>query len=285
MTYRAAHSVKGWFGHAHREAVLRGAAVLLVVLLAGLAIATVWAWQSCQEPLEVVGSSGSCGAPELLRRVPVDLVWLALIPAFLLLFSTTPSGLSSNYLFASFAIPIALFVFMYSFGYVPYHTLHFNNSATYLQKVLTGTYASNRNSGYSTILVAINRTIGIDRVAWFQFGAIIGCYLTGAWLLSSYLQRKWLAPLIVVMFLAQGTTTTFSDRILTEALFTAGLGLFAASLGAFARQARVGAQMAGAAGIVLAISAKSIGIVLVVPALLVARNSCRRKCAFVILHR
>jgi hypothetical protein len=269
MTDRAAHSTKSW--HGHREAVLRGAAVLLVVLLAGLAIATVWAWQSCREPLEVVGSSGSCGAPEPLRRLPIDLVWLSLIPAFLLLFSSFPSGLAPNYLFASFAIPVALFVFMYSFGYVPYHPLHFNDSATYLQKVLTGTYASNRNSGYSTILVAINRTIGIDRIAWFQFGAIIACYLAGAWLLSSYLQRKWLAPLIVAMFLAQGATTTFSDRILTEALFTAGLGLFAASLGALARQARVGAQMAGAAGIVLAISAKSIGIVLVVPALLVAR--------------
>jgi hypothetical protein len=269
MTDRAAHSTIGW--HGHREAVLRGAAVLLVVLLAGLAIATVWAWQSCREPLEVVGSSGSCGAPEPLRRLPIDLVWLSLIPAFLLLFSSFPSGLAPNYLFASFAIPVALFVFMYSFGYVPYHPLHFNDSATYLQKVLTGTYASNRNSGYSTILVAINRTIGIDRIAWFQFGAIIACYLAGAWLLSSYLQRKWLAPLIVAMFLAQGVTTTFSDRILTEALFTAGFGLFAASLGALAWQGRVGAQMAGVAGIVLATLAKSIGIVLVIPALLVAR--------------
>jgi hypothetical protein len=271
MTYRAYHSAKCWFGHAHREAVLRGLAVLLVVLLAGLAIATVWAWQSCQEPLEMVGSSGSCGALELLRQVPVDLVWLALIPALLLLFSSSPSGLAPNYLFASFAIPVVLFVFMYSFGYVPYHTLHFKDSATYLQKVLTGTYASNRNSGYSTILVAISRTIGIDRLACFQFGAIIACYLTGAWLLSSYLQRKWLAPLIVAMFLAQGVTTTFSDRILTEALFTAGLGLFAAALGALARQARPVAQMAGMAGIVLALSAKTLGIVLVIPALLVAR--------------
>ena len=219
----------------------------------------------------MVRSSASCEAPELLRQVPVDLVWLSLIPAFLLLFSTTSSGLSRNYLLVSFASPVMLFVLMYSFGYVPYHTLHFNDSASYLQKVLTGTYASNRNFGYSTILVAINRTIGIDRIAWFQFGAIIACYLTGAWLLGSYLQRKWLAPLIVAMFLAQGATTTFSDRILTEALFAAGLGLFAASLGALAWQARAAAQMAGVAGIVLAIAAKSIGIVFVIPALLVAR--------------
>jgi hypothetical protein len=73
------------------------------------------------------------------------------------------------------------------------------------------------------------------------------------------------------MFLAQGVTTTFSDRILTEALFTAGLGLFAAALGALAWQARPVAQMAGVAGIVLAISAKTLGIVLVIPALLIAR--------------
>jgi len=208
---------------------------------------------------------------ELLRRVPVDLVWLSLIPTFLLLFSLFPSGLSLNLIFASFAIPVALFVFMYSFGYVPYHTLHFNDSPSYLQKVLTGTYHSNRNSGYSSILAAINGTIGIDRIAWFQFGAIIACFLTGAWLLGSSLHRKWLAPLIVGMFLAQGVTSAFSDQILTEALFTAGLGLFAASLGALVWQLRTGAVIAGMVGIVLATLAKTIGIVLIIPALLIAR--------------
>lgn len=385
MIYRAARLAKGWFGYAHREVVLRSIASFLLLLLAGLAIATVWAWRNYQEPLEVVGSSGSYGAPEspigpgpatefvnltadarpfirmrfdapyalarivhsyagdaapasritraavqvsdngtdwkdaaqaegrngvlmfdvekagghkfwkmtalesgdprsvvfgkvqyvpryeLLRRVPVDLIWLSLIPALLLLFSLSPSGLSPNYLFASFAIPVTLFVFMYSFGYVPYHTLYFNDSPTYLQKVLTGTYASNRNSGYSTILVAINRTIGIDHIAWFQFGAVITCYLFGAWLLGSYLKQKWLAPFVVGMFLAQGATSAFSDQILTEALFTAGLGLFAASLGTLAWQPRAGAVIAGLVGIVLATLAKSIGIVLIIPALLIAR--------------
>jgi hypothetical protein len=271
MAYPAADPTKNWFGCAHRDVVLRSVAGLLLLSLAGLAIATVWAWRSYQEPLDVIGSSGPTGALALLLRVPVDLVWLSLIPAFLLVFLTAPSGLSSNYLFVSFAIPVALFVFMYSFGYVPYHTLHFNDSPSYLQRVLTGTYASNRNFGYPTVLVGINETLGIDHIAWFQIGAIIGCYLAGAWLLSSYLQRKWLAPLILGMFLAQGVTSTFSDRILTEALFTSGLGLFAAALGALAWQARPGAQIAGVAGIVLAIAAKSIGIVFVIPALLIAR--------------
>jgi hypothetical protein len=271
MDYSAADPTKSRFGRAPREVVLRSAASLLFLILAGLAIATVCAWRSYPEPLDIIGSSGSGGALELLRRVPVDLVWLSLIPAFLLLFSSSPSGLAPNYLFASFAIPVALFVFMYSFGYVPCHTLHFNDSPSYLQKVLTGTYASNRNSGYSTILLAINRTIGIDHIAWLQFGAVVVCYLCGAWMLNSDRHKKWLAPLIAGVFLAQGVTSAFSDRILTEALFTAGLGLFAASLGALAWQARAGAQMAGVAGIVLAISTKSIGIVLVIPALLVAR--------------
>jgi hypothetical protein len=254
-----------------KRVVLRSVASLLFLILAALAIATVWAWRSYPEPLNIIGSSGSNGAFELLFRVPIDLVWLSLIPAFLLLFSASPSGLSSNYLFVSFAIPIVLFVFTYSFGYVPYHTLQFNDSPTYLQKLLTGTYASNRNSGYSTILVAIDRTIGIDRLAWFQFGTAVACYFSGAWLLSSYRHMKWLAPLVAGMFLAQGVTSAFSDQILTEALFASGLGLFAASLGALAWRVRPGAQIAGMLGIVLAILAKSIGIVLVIPALLVAR--------------
>ena len=180
-------------------------------------------------------------------------------------------GLSPNRLFASVAIPIALFVSIYSFGYVGYHTLHFNDSPTYLQRLLSGTFASNRNSGYPSFLVAVSRTVGLDRLAWVQLGAIVACYFFAVWLLASHLGRKWLGPLLALMFLLQGTASEFSDQILTEALFTAGLSLFAAAVGALAWRAGTGAVIAGMIGIVVATLAKSIGVVLIVPAILLVR--------------
>jgi hypothetical protein len=236
---------------------------LLLFFLIGLAVATVWAWRSNQAPLGT--------GVDVFRQVPIDLVWLSFIPTLIAVFLVYTSGLSLNRLFVSFAIPVALFVVMYSFAYVPYHALHFNDSPTYLQMVLTGTYASNRNFGYPTILAVINATIGLDRIAWVQLFAVVSCYFTGAWLLGSHLRRRWLAPLLVGLFLAQGATSAFSDQLLTEALFTAGLGLFAASLGALVWEVETGAVAAGTIGIVLTILAKSIGIVLIVPALLTAR--------------
>ena len=189
----------------------------------------------------------------------------------MLLFAFSPSGLSPARLLASVAIPVALFVSVYSFGYVAYHTLHYNDSPSYLQRLLSGTFASNRNSGYPSFLVAVSGTIGLDRLAWVQLGAIIACYFSGVWLLVTHLGRKWLGPILAMMFVLQGATTEFSDQILTEALFTAGLSLFAASLGALAWRPGTGAVIAGMIGIVLATLAKSIGVVLVVPALLLVR--------------
>lgn len=115
------------------------------------------------------------------------------------------------------------------------------------------------------------QTLGLDRLAWLQLGTIIACYLAGVWLLVSHLQQKWLGPILVVAFALQGATTDFADQILTEALFTAGLGLFAASLGALAWRPGINAVIAGMIGIVLVTLAKSIGLVLVVPALLLVR--------------
>ncbi len=208
---------------------------------------------------------------EVLRRIPIDVAWLCLIPAFILLFAFSPSGLSPTRLLASFAIPIALFVSVYSFGYVGYHILHYNDSPSYLQRLLAGTFASNRNSGYPSFLVAVSGTIGLDRLAWIQLGTIVACYFIGVSLLASYLESKWLGPLLALMFVLQGATSGFADQILTEALFTAGLTLFAASLGALVWRPGTGAVIAGVIGIVLATLAKSIGLVLVVPALLVVR--------------
>jgi hypothetical protein len=224
------------------------------------------------EAQEVVfGNLRYVTSDNMLRRFPVDVAWLSLTPALILLFACLPPRLSPGRLFVSVAVPVALFVSIYSFGYVAYHTINYPDSSTYLQRVLTGTYSPVRNSGYPFLLVVVNKTLGLDRLAWLQFGTIIACYFAGAWLLVSHLQNKWLGPLLVLAFVLQGATSMFADHILTEALFTAGLALFAASLGALARRPGVYAVIGGMIGVVLATLAKSIGLVLVVPALLLVR--------------
>jgi hypothetical protein len=208
---------------------------------------------------------------DILSKFPIDLAWLCLTPALILLFVSLPPGLSPGRLFVSVAIPVALFVSIYSFGYVAYHTINYQDSSTYLQRLSTGSYSPIRNSGYPLLLVLANKTLGLDRLAWLQLGTIIACYLAGVWLLVSHLQQKWLGPVLVAVFALQGATTDFADQILTEAPFTAGLTLFAASLGALAWRPGINAVVAGMIGIVLATLAKSVGLVLVVPALLLVR--------------
>jgi hypothetical protein len=219
----------------------------------------------------VFGSLRYATSDGVLRRLPIDVAWLCLAPALILLFASLPPRLSPGRLFVAVAVPVVLFVSIYSFGYVAYHTINYPDSTTYLQRVVTGSYSPLRNSGYPLFLVLADKTLGLDRLAWLQLGTIVACYFTGVWLLVSHLQSKWLGPLLVLAFALQGATTSFADQILTEALFTAGLGLFAASLGALAWRPGIGAVIAGMIGIVLATLAKSIGLVLVVPALLLVR--------------
>ncbi|MEA2943196.1 MAG: hypothetical protein QOD09_3725 [Bradyrhizobium sp.] len=207
----------------------------------------------------------------ILRRFPIDVAWLCLTPALILLFVSLPPRLSPGRLFVSAAIPVALFVSIYSFGYVAYHTINYNDSSSYLQRVLTGSYSPIRNSGYPLFLVLASKTLGLDRLAWLQLGTIIACYFAGVWLLVSHLQRKWLGLVLAVAFALQGATISFADQILTEALFTAGLTLVAAALGALAWRPGINAVIAGMIGIALATIAKSVGLVLVVPALLLVR--------------
>jgi hypothetical protein len=213
---------------------------------------------------------------DFIRDFPLDVAWLCLAPALVLLFLTLSPGLTPGRLFVSVAIPVALFVSMYSFGYVTYHTIFYPDSFAYMQRLLTGGYESIRSPGYPFLLLLISKVRGLDELAWVQLGTIIACYLAGAWILVSHLERKWLGPALVAAFAMQGATISYADQILTEAFFTAGVGLFAASLGALAGRPGFYATIAGMIGIALAILAKSIALVLVVPAVLLVRFMPKR---------
>jgi hypothetical protein len=207
----------------------------------------------------------------ILQGVPADIVWLGLLPASILILICFQVPLSAGRLFAVTAIPVALFVFAYTLLYVSYHLVLTQDSPEYLQFIIKGSYASIRSAGYQSILWAVHKVVGLEHLAWVQLGACIACYLAGARLLAISCGNKWMGPVLVLAFLFQGTTAQFAPAVMTDALFTAGFGLFAAALGALARRPDRPAVVAAVAGIVLAILTKSIGVVLVLPALLLVR--------------
>jgi hypothetical protein len=213
----------------------------------------------------------------ILQGVPVDIVWLGLLPASILILVCFQVPLSAGRLFAVTAIPVVLFVFTYTLMDVGYHLVLTQDSAAYLQLVIKGSYASIRGAGYQTILWAVHKVVGLEHLAWVQLGTCIACYLAGARLLAVGCGNKWMGPVLVLAILFQGSTAQFAPAVMTEALFTAGFGLFAAALGALARRPDRPAVAAAVVGIVLAILTKSIGVVLVLPALLLMRFLPREK--------
>ena len=222
-------------------------------------------------------SCDSAGDESFLQRLQIDVVWLGLIPAWVLLLIAFQLPLSRGRLFAATAVPVALFVLAYSLGYVGYHTVVSYDSFGYLQPALFGSYSEARSAGYPSILLAVSRIAGLDYLAWVQLGAGVACYLAGAWLLAVRFGNRWIGPVFVLAFLLQGTTTQFAADIMTEGLFTAALGLFAAALGALAWRPDRLAIAAAVTGIVLATVTKAVGIALVVPALLLVRFLPRGK--------
>src|SRR6185295_15639103 len=96
------------------------------------------------------------------------LAWLGLIPASLLLLFAFGVPLTQRLVFVVTAIPAALFLILYSFAYVAFHTSFSPDSFGYLQPVLLGSYSTFRNLGYPNILLAVHRTVGLDNLAWIQ---------------------------------------------------------------------------------------------------------------------
>ena len=222
-------------------------------------------------PEVVFGHLSFVESDNIIRRVPVDAVWLSLLPASLLILIFFQIPLSFGRVFTATAVPVALFVLLYSLGYVDFHTVTVSDSAGYLQRVLKGTYSSKRNVGYPSILLAVQNTVGLDHLAWIHLGTGIACYLAGAFLLAVRFASKWIGSILVLALLVQGTISRFAPDVLTEALFMAGFGLFASALGVLAWRPDRRAVMAAAVGIVLATLAKSLGVVLIFPALLLVR--------------
>jgi hypothetical protein len=213
------------------------------------------------------------GSPfdKAFEDLPVDVAWLMLIPALLAMFALSPLGLSTDKVFFSFAAPIAAFIIALSFGYAPIYPLIAGDSYYYAQAFLTGSFSEVRNSGYPTFIVAVGKLVGLGALPLIQLGIEVLCYVLGVRVLTVNSRFVWLAPLMLGVFCLQGIPTSFAPWILSEALFAAGLVLFGAGLAASARLPTVSTLVHAAIGLAIATAAKSVGIVLLIPALLLSR--------------
>jgi hypothetical protein len=227
--------------------------------------------RSGDAPEVVFGQLSFVRDKSFLQRVPVDVVWLGLLPASILMLICFQQPFTPGRLFAAAAVPVALFVFAYALGYVDYPVVLWQDSAGYLDLVIKGSYASNRSAGYPTVLWLMQKVVGLEHIAWLQLGVGVVCYLAGARLLALRFANRWFGPVLVLAFLLQGAISDFAPAVLTDGLFTAGFGLFAAALGALARRPDWPALVAAVVGMILVVLTKSIGVVLVVPALLLVR--------------
>jgi hypothetical protein len=203
--------------------------------------------------------------------MPLDVVWLGLLPASALILMAFRLTVSLGRLFIAAALPAALFVAFYSLGYVEFRTVISPDSFGYLGPILYGHYSPLRNVGYPTILLALQKTVGLDQLAWVQAGVGMACYFLGAWLLAVRFERRWMAVLLALALLLQSFLAQYAPHLLTEALFMAGFGLFAAALGVLAWRPETGAVVAAVVGIVLMTLTKTLGVVVVLPALLLVR--------------
>jgi|SRR5579884_261607 len=205
-----------------------------------------------------------------LARLPVDLVWLSLIPGVLLFFANSRRGLTNGRLYLAIALPIALFGFVLAVGYAPFHTIVWPDSASYLSLLTEGSFSAYRNAGYPAFLFVVAHTIGLAYLFPVQLALSFAASVVAGWLIARR-NSRWLAPVLALALVAQGWIIVHAAEVLTEALFCAGFTLGAAGLAASADRASKMHLIVAGAGIAVATAAKSNGIILLVPAVLLVR--------------
>ncbi len=259
-------------------------AVAAVILLSAVAAATVG--QHRRAAAIPPGTSDSTVEPRsvefpshALAGVPVDLVWLSLVPALLAMFATSPRGVTKARLFCSVALPLGLFYAAYSLWYIPSRPVVSDDSISYAQALTTGTFNPTRNSGYASFLIVVAKVSGLSVLPTIQMLVQVVCVLGAIWIVGSAHGWTGWGIALLLFFCLQGNTAEYALGMWTEALFAAGLTLFAAALATSARRpARWILALAGL-GLAVATLVKPVGIALVAPGILLIRFLPRRTWA------
>jgi hypothetical protein len=252
-----------------------------VILLATIALATIEQHRRAAGIPPGTGDSAvelrSVGfSSRVLAEVPVDLVWLALVPALLATFATSARGVTNPRLFCSFAVPLGLFYAAYALWYVPSRPVLSGDSIGYAQALTTGTYSTFRNSGYASFLIVVGKVFGLYVLPTIQILLQIVAVLGSIWIVGSAYGWTWAGIALLLLFCLQGNTAEYALGVWTEALFAAGLALFAAALAAGARRPAKWILAVGGVGLAVTTLVKPVGVVLIAPGILLVRFLPRR---------
>jgi hypothetical protein len=245
-------------------------AVAAIILLLAIGVATVQ--QHRRASAAPPGASGS----SVLAEVPVDLVWLGLVPALLGIFATSARGVTKPRLFCSIAIPLGLFYAAYVLWCVPSRPVVSDDSVGYAQALTTGTFSALRNSGYASFLIVVAKSAGLSVLPTIQMLVQLVCLFGAVWIVGSTHGWTWWGIALLLLVCLQGNTAEYALGMWTEALFAAGLTLFAAALAASARRPTRPMLVLAGLGLAVATLVKPVGIALVAPAILVVRFLPRR---------
>jgi hypothetical protein len=163
------------------------------------------------------------------------------------------------------------FLVIYSFAYAPVVPILSPDSYNYVQPLIAGSFNTTRSIGYPVFVLVVAKLGGFAILPWVQLLAQVLSYVVAAWLLSRAYNSFFLGIFALLGLCLQGVMTLNAPQVLTESLFIAALTLFAGAIAASARRAdSLNLALVGV-GLVLAVAAKAVGIVLVVPAVLLLR--------------
>ena len=139
-----------------------------------------------------------------------------------------------------------------------------------------------RSTGFPLFLSLVDAGLGLSKLALVQLVLVLSCLSIAVGLLARA-YCFWIIGAFVFMMLSFfGAPLVFSARLMTDALFLSGFTLAAAALAAAARVPSPAVFMIAGIGLAMSIVAKSVGIALLIPALMLARyiprQTWRRAC-------
>jgi hypothetical protein len=204
-----------------------------------------------------------------LDRIPVDLAWLCVMSFAVLAFAVRRDGINWRHCFWIVSGSIGLFTLTYSLGYAPSWPVVSPDSGTYSSIVMSGQFDEYRNTGFPAFLLTVYRLFGLHALPTVQLVLVFASFAASVFLLIRGYGNAALA--LIFLFLLQGMAINHAFQVLTESLFMTGFVLFATGLAVAARHPSRSTLGLAGIGLLLAIAAKSIGIVLVAPALLLLR--------------
>lgn len=155
------------------------------------------------------------------------------------------------------------------------------DSFAYLAWLLNGELSSAVTAGYPLFVSLVDRVLGLDRLPLLQLSAELAAMVAAAFVVHETRRTDAVVFLLAVPLLL-GALAQFGLALGTEALFLSGFTAAAAALGAATHEPSRRILVTAGIGLSVAVAVKSVGIVLVVPALMAMRfvpSAARRRYA------